>query len=130
MLKYIGEHSGADPQKPVRAAEILENPKPTGIHPGHAEECYRQARTVLNQLRDECLVKIEHEDSRGNAFVFITMPGIWEVEALDKQPDIVEQFTSTLRKHPIGGWSVLAFLGLGLLATFVNQIIGIIKAIQ
>ena len=49
---------------------------------------------------------------------------------MDEQADIVEQFNATLRKHPIGGYGLLIFLGAVALATLANQVIGIWKALK
>jgi hypothetical protein len=49
---------------------------------------------------------------------------------MEDKIDIVDHINNTLRKHPVGGWSVIVFLGLMGIATLTNSIIGIIKALK
>ena len=51
-------------------------------------------------------------------------------EKENERKDIVEIVRLTLRKHPVTAWSFLAFVAIGALLAFVNQVLAFLKNIH
>jgi hypothetical protein len=53
------------------------------------------------------------------------------VRGLDRKPtmDLVDQFKMTLRQKPVTAGIIIVFLGLFMIVTFLNQLIGLLKVL-
>jgi hypothetical protein len=92
---------------------------------------------ILTILKEHGIISNVTHTHRGKFAVFtITSEAARvarEIAILRKEEegnkDIVEQFRKSIRRHPITGWGLIAFLAIGFLLTLANQLVSLLKAL-